>query len=68
MSGDIYNQDEELEVAFVLRIKTEEDLLSIGKSKKEAEEKADKAYAKARKEHALEFLKKIDKKIDELSN
>lgn len=68
MPDDIYSQDEELEIAFVLRMKKKEDLLSIGKSKKEAVERADKAYSKARREHAIEFLKKLDKKIEELSN
>lgn len=68
MTENIYNQDDELDIAALIKYKEEKRLIKKGKSLETANEKSQVEYDKARKNHALEFLKTLEKKLEELSN
>lgn len=67
-SNQEYNQDEELEIAEIMRNKAEILADEQGLSYDEIKEKGQIAFDQARRQYALEFLKKLEKKLSELNN
>lgn len=65
---DIYNVDEEQEIANIVFDKEVKRALDQGLSLEEAQQKAQKKQDEARRNYALNFLKRIEKKLNELSN
>lgn len=63
-----YNQDEELEIAEAMYHKALILAEKEGLTPEEAEQAALKQYDKARRRYAVEFMKRLEKKLSELSN
>ncbi len=69
MDEDIfYNQDEELEIAFIKKNKAEYLASEEGKTPYEIGEAGRKSFDEARTRYALEFLKRLEKRLSELNN
>ena len=67
-ADEFYNQDEELEIAFIKKNKAEYAASAEGKSPYDVAEAGRKSFDEARTEYALEFLKRLEKRLSELDN
>ncbi len=65
---DLFNNFEAEEIARAFEIKTIEFAISSGANKQEAEKKGEQEYLKKKQQKAIEFLKKVEERLAELSN
>ena len=64
----MYNQDEELLLAFINKNKIEKDIKAFGCNNYQAKKESDKVYGLSRRKYAIEFLKLNKNKLNELSH
>lgn len=64
----MYNQDEELLLAFINKNKIEKDIKAFGYNNYQAKKESDKVYSLSRRKYAIEFLKLNKNKLDGLSH